>query len=40
MRTGYFKDAFHEYLIHGNHAAVNPAHTGTKAACGIIAHFD
>ncbi len=32
---GFFKDAFHEYLIHGNHAAVNPAHTGTKAA----AHF-
>lgn len=32
---GYFKDAFHEYLIHGNRAAVNPARTGTKAA----AHF-
>jgi hypothetical protein len=29
---GFFKDAFHEYLIHGNHAAVNPANTGTKAA--------
>ncbi|HEX6553419.1 MAG TPA: hypothetical protein VF026_11710 [Ktedonobacteraceae bacterium] len=28
----YVKDAFHEYLIHGNRAAVNPAHTGTKAA--------
>ncbi|HTQ38794.1 MAG TPA: glucosidase [Pirellulales bacterium] len=32
---GYFKDAFHEYVVHGNHAAVNPALTGTKAG----AHF-
>ena len=32
---GYFKDAFHEYLIQGNRAAVNPNRTGTKAA----AHF-
>ena len=32
---GYFKDAFHEYLIHGNHGAVNPDRSGTKAA----AHF-
>jgi len=29
---GYFKDAFHDYLIHGNGAAVNPEKTGTKAA--------
>jgi hypothetical protein len=29
---GYCKDAFHEYLIHGNHPAVNPRQTGTKAA--------
>ncbi len=28
----YVKDAFHEYVVHGNHAAVNPARTGTKAA--------
>ncbi len=33
--SGYFKDAFHEYLIGGKTAAVNPARTGTKAA----AHF-
>jgi hypothetical protein len=33
--AGFFKDAFHEYVVHGNHAAVNPAQTGTKAA----AHF-
>jgi hypothetical protein len=28
---GYFKDAFHEYVIAGNKAAVNPRQTGTKA---------
>ncbi|MFO1512915.1 MAG: glucosidase [Verrucomicrobiota bacterium] len=28
---GHFKDAFDEYLVHGNHAAVNPEQTGTKA---------
>ena len=28
---GYFKDAFHEYIVAGNKAAVNPASTGTKA---------
>jgi hypothetical protein len=27
----YVKDAFHEYLIHGNHDAVNPKQIGTKA---------
>ncbi len=30
--TPYVKDAFHEYLIHGRAAAVNPAPAGTKAA--------
>jgi len=30
--TPYVKDAFHEYVVHGNAAAVNPAHCGTKAA--------
>jgi hypothetical protein len=29
---GYFKDAFDEYIVSGNHAAVNPGQTGTKAA--------
>jgi hypothetical protein len=29
---GYFKDAFHEYLVRGNRNAVNPDRTGTKAA--------
>jgi hypothetical protein len=27
---GYFKDAFHEYVVHGRHDAVNPGQTGTK----------
>ncbi len=31
-RTPYLKDAFHEWLIHGNTAAVNPERTGTKMA--------
>ena len=28
----YAKDAFHEYVVHGNKEAVNPANTGTKFA--------
>src|SRR5207245_11109175 len=33
-RSPYVKDAFHEYLIHGNKAAINPDQMGTKiAAC-------
>ncbi|MCE9533445.1 MAG: glucosidase [Planctomycetes bacterium] len=28
---GYFKDAFHEYLLKGKKDAVNPSKTGTKA---------
>ena len=31
-RTPYVKDSFHEYIIHGNKAAVNPQQTGTKLA--------
>jgi hypothetical protein len=31
-RTPYVKDAFHEYIIHGNKEAVNPQHSGTKMA--------
>src|SRR5262249_3953930 len=34
--SGYFKDAFHDYVVHGDHAAVNPARRGTKAA----AHYE
>ena len=29
---GHFKDAFSEYVVNGNHDAVNPNRTGTKAA--------
>ncbi len=29
---GYFKDAFHEYVVHGKKQAVNAANKGTKAA--------
>jgi hypothetical protein len=28
---GFYKDGFDEYIVHGNHAAVNPEQTGTKA---------
>jgi Glycosyl hydrolase family 63 C-terminal domain len=31
-RTPFVKDAFHNYVIHGDSSAVNPAKTGTKAA--------
>ena len=31
-RSPYVKDAFHEYVIHDNKAAVNPQETGTKMA--------
>jgi hypothetical protein len=34
--TGYFKDAIHDRVIHGNANAVNPAERGTKVA----AHFN
>src|SRR6266446_3637395 len=30
--TGFFKDAFDDYVVHGRADAVNPARTGTKAA--------
>ena len=32
----YVKDAFHHYVIDQNHAAVNPAQTGTKAAAHYV----
>src|SRR4029077_5445596 len=31
-RSPYVKDAFHEYVVHGNKAAVNPEQMGTKVA--------
>ncbi|HEY3861315.1 MAG TPA: glucosidase [Verrucomicrobiae bacterium] len=33
---GYFKDAFHECIVAGNKAAINPNHTGTKMAAHYI----
>ena len=33
---GYFKDAFHDFVIDGNHRAVNPERYGTKAAGHFI----
>jgi hypothetical protein len=32
----YVKDAFHEYIVSGNGAAVNPAKVGTKAAAHYV----
>ena len=32
----YVKDAFHEYVVHGQDGAVNPARTGTKAAAHYV----
>jgi hypothetical protein len=37
-RAGYWKDAFHERIVHGQTGAVNPAGEGTK--CGIWHAFD
>jgi hypothetical protein len=34
--TPYVKDAFHEYLVHGNKEAVNPENHGTKAAAHYL----
>ena len=31
-RSRYVKDAFHEYVVRGRHAAVNPVREGTRAA--------
>ena len=33
---GYFKDAFHEYVVRGNRSAVNPQRTGTKCALHYV----
>jgi hypothetical protein len=33
--AGFAKDAFHEYVIHGNRAAVNPQLVGTKVAAWL-----
>jgi len=38
-RRPYVKDAFHRYLVGGEHAAVNPALKGTKAAAHYSAEL-
>ena len=38
LAQGFFKDAFNEYLVRGNAAAVNLKNTGTKA--GILYNLD
>jgi hypothetical protein len=38
-RGPYVKDAFHEYVIHGNKQAVNPALIGTKMATNSVFHL-
>jgi hypothetical protein len=30
-QPGFFKDGFHEYVVHGNKGAINPAQEGSKA---------
>lgn len=35
-RPGWFKDAFHDYLVSGRREAINPAQVGTKSA----AHYE
>ncbi len=37
---GFFKDAFHEYVVSGRSVAVNPARTGTKAAVHHVLDVD
>lgn len=36
----YTKDAFHEYVIHGNHKALNTSHLGTKATPHYILQIE
>jgi hypothetical protein len=37
---GYYKDGFHEYLVYGNLAAVNPLLRGSKAAAHLTTNVD
>src|SRR5215469_10353757 len=39
-RSPYVKDAFHEYVIHGNKAAVNSGLMGTKVAAQYPLHLE
>jgi len=37
---GYYKDAFHEYLVQGNRSAVNPLERGSKACAHLTTRVD
>jgi hypothetical protein len=37
---GYYKDGFHEYLVHGNRSAVNPSLRGSKACAHFTARVE
>ncbi|HTI50367.1 MAG TPA: glucosidase, partial [Planctomycetaceae bacterium] len=34
--SGFFKDAFHEYIVEGRASAINPARAGTKSAAYYV----
>jgi hypothetical protein len=34
--TGFFKDGINDFVVHGEHAAINPAGVGTKCAAHIV----
>ena len=34
--SGFFKDGFHQRVVHGDRTAVNPAHCGTKVAAWYV----
>ena len=36
--AGYFKDAFHEYVVHGNSAAVNPRFPAGTNSPRVLEH--
>jgi hypothetical protein len=38
--NGYYKDAFHEYVVHGNRSAVNPSQRGSKACAHFTTQVD
>jgi hypothetical protein len=38
--NGYCKDGFHEYVVHGNHNAVNSLQCGTRSCFHFIAHVE
>jgi hypothetical protein len=37
---GYYKDGFHEYLVQGNHSAVNSLQRGSKSCAHLTARVD